>query len=70
MKDEDVRRNQWPMARVIEVFPSSDGLVRSVKVQITSKDDKRLLLDRPINKLVLLLESEESEEREEEEEDP
>ena len=58
LKDEDVRRNQWPMARVVEVFPSSDGLVRSVKVQIASKDDKRSLLERPITKLVLLLESE------------
>ena len=62
LKDEDVRRNQWPTARVVEVFPSSDGLVRSVKVLIASQDDKRLMLDRPINKLVLLLESEESHE--------
>ena len=60
VKDEDVRRNQWPMARVVDVYPSDDGMVRSVKVQMASKDDnkKLSLLDRPITKLVLLLESE------------
>ncbi len=59
IKDEDVRRNQWPMARVVEVFPSSDGMVRSVKVKTASKGDKKAsLLERPIAKLVLLLESE------------
>ena len=60
VKDEDVRRNQWPMARVVDVYPSDDGLVRSVKVRMASRDGgkKLTLLDRPITKLVLLLESE------------
>ena len=60
VKDEDVRRNQWPMARVVDVYPSDDGLVRSVKVRMASRDSGKnvTLLDRPITKLVLLLESE------------
>ena len=60
VKDEDVRRNQWPMAKVVDVYPSSDGMVRSVKVRMGTKDgnSKVSLLDRPITKLVLLLESE------------
>ena len=61
VKDSDARRNQWPMARVIEVHPSDDGLVRSVKVKMASKNNEQgSSLDRPISKLVLLLESEES----------
>ena len=61
VKDSDARRNQWPMARVIEVHPSDDGLVRSVKVKMGSKNNQQgSSLDRPISKLVLLLESEES----------
>ena len=61
VKDEDVRRNQWPMARVVDAHPADDGMVRSVKVQLSSKDGgKGSVLERPIAKLVLLLESEES----------
>ena len=60
VKDEDARRNQWPMAKIVEVYPSEDGMVRSVKVQMALKDDKKKVtsLVRPITKLVLLLESE------------
>ena len=54
VKDEDVRRNQWPLARVVEVSPSADGMVRSVKVKMSSKNDKTgSVLERPIAKLVL-----------------
>ena len=60
VKDEDVRRNQWPMAKIVDVYPSPDGMVRSVKVRLGSKDNKCKVsvLERPITKLVLLLESE------------
>ncbi len=36
LMDENDRRGQWPLARVVEVFPSEDGLVRSVKVKTSS----------------------------------
>ncbi|XP_055308609.1 uncharacterized protein LOC129572631 [Sitodiplosis mosellana] len=39
----------WPLARVIETYPGSDGLVRTVKTKTTSSE-----LVRPITKLVRL----------------
>ena len=56
LKDENLPRNQWPLARVAEVFPSDDGLVRRVRLYIpTSKSE----LERPIHKLVRLVGAEE-----------
>eukprot|EP00057_Strongylocentrotus_purpuratus_P003072 XP_003725859.1 PREDICTED: uncharacterized protein LOC100891394 [Strongylocentrotus purpuratus] len=63
MKDENLPRNQWSLARISEVFPSTDGLIRKVKLV---KGDSELddsgkrkgpvkELERPIHKLVLLL---------------
>ena len=61
IKNEDVRRNQWPLGRVVEVFPDAEGVVRSVKVRTAAKGSAVVgsLLERPIAKLVLLLEAEE-----------
>ncbi|KAG1655535.1 hypothetical protein GQR58_024454 [Nymphon striatum] len=47
--NESTPRNLWPLAIVTEVLPSSDGLVRSVKVKTKSSE-----FVRPITKLVLL----------------
>ncbi|XP_030849893.1 uncharacterized protein LOC115927770 [Strongylocentrotus purpuratus] len=63
MKEENLPRNQWSLARISEVFPSTDGLIRKVKLV---KGDFELddsgkrkgpvkELERPIHKLVLLL---------------
>ena len=52
LKDENLPRNQWPLARVAEVFPSQDGLVRRVKLFLpTAKSN----LERPIHKLIRLV---------------
>ena len=53
VKDENLPRNQWPLARVQKVFPDeSDGLVRKVQLYVpTSKSN----LVRPIHKLLLLV---------------
>ena len=67
-KEDEGSRNQWPLARVVEVYVSEDGCVRKVKIM---KADGELdnqgkrqkpptFLDRPIHKLVLLLPAEES----------
>ena len=55
LSDDNAPRNEWKMARIIEVYPSSDGLVRSVKLKVASKDSKPAVLDRPVNKLVPLV---------------
>ena len=48
--DKDTPRSKWNMGIVEEVYPGSDGLVRSVKVRTSSGT-----YDRPITKLTLLL---------------
>ena len=63
VKDENLPRNQWSLARISEVIPSTDGLIRKVKlVKGDSELDDRGKrigpvheLERPIHKLVLLL---------------
>ena len=58
VKDSEIftRRNGWPMARVEEAIPSSDGLVRKVKLRVAYKQaDTTRFLIRPISKLALLV---------------
>ena len=50
LKEEGVVRGRWPMARVVEVHPSKDGLVRSVSLRVG-----QTIFKRPINKTVLLV---------------
>ena len=67
-KEDEGSRNQWPLARVVEVYVSEDGCVRKVKIMkadgALDNEGKRqkppTFLDRPIHKLVLLLPAEES----------
>ena len=47
--DDNVKRNQWRLGRVINSFPGSDGLVRSVEVRTEGGT-----LKRPVTKLCLL----------------
>ena len=68
VKEENVPRNCWRTARVTEAYTSDDGLVRKVRIIVSdpslTKDGKRVrattVLDRPVQKLVLLLKSEET----------
>jgi hypothetical protein len=61
LHDEDLPRNKWPLARIVRVLPSKDGLVRKVQLQIT-RNGKRVMLERPIQKLTLLVEKDEDRE--------
>lgn len=54
VKDMTVCRNNWPLAVVVEVFPSSDSKVRSVKVRVMREGGQAPLI-RPITELILLL---------------
>ena len=59
IKDSDIfmRRNGWPMARVEEIFPSVDDLVRKVPLKVAHKQSRKSsVLVRPVTKLVLLVE--------------
>ena len=62
MQDE-VPRNEWPLAVVTETSMNQEGLVRAVKVKLGSRnpqkgsDYKCSVVERPVQKVVLLLES-------------
>ena len=53
LKENQSPRNRWPMAKVMETHPDDQGQVRSVTV-LTSNGSR---LERPVNKLVLLVEA-------------
>ena len=65
VKDENLPRNQWQLARVVRTYPSDDGLVRKVKILLadSSIDDSGrrskspVMLERHVQKLVLLVPS-------------
>ena len=66
LKDDNQPRNCWRLGPVVETCEDTDGLIRKVKLalaepNITSKgkrNDPLTVLERPIHKLVLLVESE------------
>ena len=66
ISDESIPRSQWKLGRVFQVYPGSDGKVRKVKLLVGDpglidngkRTKQSKFLDRPIHKLVLLVESE------------
>lgn len=54
LRDKQIARNCWPMARVSAVFPGKDGYVRKVEVSTTDQGNIKTFL-RPISEVVLLL---------------
>ena len=58
---EDAERNQWSMAKIVAVNSDAKGDVRSVKILVgaANKSDNSIpYLERPVNKLVVLVENE------------
>ena len=53
--NEFVVRNQWAMAKVIGTNCDENGLVRSVKLLVAGSNS---IMERPISKIILLLENE------------
>ena len=66
LKDDTTARNRWRTARVEEARQDDDGLVRNVKVVVgdtyLNKKGQRVrnqsVLERPIQKIILLLKAE------------
>lgn len=54
LKDEQQKRNEWPMGVVTQVFPSKDNKVRKVEVKFLKKEGSKVFI-RPITKTILLL---------------
>ena len=57
LKDPSEIRNLWPLARVVSVKLSADGLVRSVDLKVALKGGVKspTILTRPITDIVLLV---------------
>lgn len=53
--DSTAPRGSWMLARVIEAYPDSKGLVRSVRLQTKTSQ-----LERPVSKICLLVEGQQS----------
>ena len=51
LQDDNLIPLQWPLGRIVEVHPGSDGLVRVVQV----KTSAGIIYRRPISKIALLL---------------
>ena len=55
-------RNQWPMAKVVDVYKGNDGHVRTVKLRVGDNkfnENSSKYLVRPIHKIQLLFENDE-----------
>lgn len=61
LKENDLSRNDWPMAKVISVNRSKDECVRSVNMLMSTSNlgSERVVRERPIDRIVLLLENDE-----------
>ncbi|XP_062248605.1 uncharacterized protein LOC133957162 [Platichthys flesus] len=64
LQEDGSPRNEWKLAKVVEVYPSADGMVRKLKLLVsdTTFDKGKPLtrsvhLERPIHKVVTLLEA-------------
>ena len=66
LKDDNQLRNCWRLGRIVEAYEDDDGLVRKVKLMLADsnmnskgkRNDTHVFLERPVHKLILLLESE------------
>ncbi|KAL0162345.1 hypothetical protein M9458_041741, partial [Cirrhinus mrigala] len=50
LKDNQAKRNQWPMGLISKTLPGEDGLVRKVQVEIV-KDGTRKAFSRPVTEV-------------------
>ena len=56
---EDAPRNQWPLCKIIETNPDDQGIVSSATLLlgIDYKSNRERILERPVSKLVMILEA-------------
>ena len=53
MRDQQVPRNKWPLARVTKAIKSKDAKVRKVQVEVAKEDCKKRYL-RPVTEVIVL----------------
>ena len=54
LRNDNTRRMFWKLAKVEQLLPSSDGVVRSAKIRVNSEGGKPITLRRPIQHLIPL----------------
>ena len=57
---DDMKRNRWPMAKLVDTYKDNKGVVRSVRLLMRSVNrisQKSRYLERPVNKSVVLVEN-------------
>ncbi len=58
LKEDNERRREWPLGRVIGAPQSDDGKVRKIKIKVVRGNDSREYM-RPISMVVKLLSEDE-----------
>ena len=59
LKEAAAERNSWPMAKIVATNIDENGFVRSVKLMLGTSGTTDMViqyLERPVNKLVILVE--------------
>ncbi|XP_059805914.1 uncharacterized protein LOC132380945 [Hypanus sabinus] len=54
LRDKQITRNSWPMARTTATFPSEDGHVRKIELKTTDQGDVKIY-QGPVTEVILLL---------------
>ncbi len=64
LHNDGTQRNEWKLARVVETYPSADGIVRKLKLIVSDNTfvkgkphTRSVYLERPIHKVVTLIEA-------------
>ena len=60
--EEETMRTEWPLAKIVDVIPSSDGLIRRLRLQMGNPAldrksrpvHKMRTIERPIQKVTFL----------------
>ena len=54
LRNEGTARCLWKLAKVTQLLPGRDGIVRAAKVQVLNTDKRLVMLRRPVQYLVPL----------------
>lgn len=60
LKDNQVKRNEWPMDLITKTFPKQDGKVRKIQLKVTRSGSAKTFL-RPVSQTILLKKAEDTE---------
>ena len=60
LMDDNLPRNQWRLGRVTQTQPGTDGLVRRTQVLVNTPLQGLTTLERPVQKLVVIIEASDS----------